>query len=59
MFFGRTFFKTQREIRIVLPDKRIEDSIIINFEGIRDQVIVLDTEDLLEGEFEIPKSILY
>ncbi|QNQ51867.1 MULTISPECIES: hypothetical protein [Bacillus amyloliquefaciens group] len=60
MFFWKDlFFKTQREIRIVLPEKRIEDSIIINFEGIRDQAIVLDTEDLLEGEFEIPKSILY
>ncbi|WCL64278.1 hypothetical protein PNF29_07125 [Bacillus subtilis] len=61
MFFWKDiFFKTQREIRIVLPEKRIEDSIIINFEGIRDQAIVLNTEELLgEAEFEIPKSIFY
>lgn len=59
MFFWKDhFFKTQREIRIVLPEKRIEDSIIVNFEGIRDQAIVLNTKDLLDSvEFEIPKSM--
>ncbi|OOE22027.1 hypothetical protein [Bacillus subtilis] len=61
MFFWKDhFFKTQREIRIVLPEKRIENNLIVNFQGIRDEAFVLNTEDLFDDiKFEIPKSMFY
>ncbi|MGG1400276.1 hypothetical protein ABE288_21000 [Bacillus salipaludis] len=56
LFWKDNFFNYQREARIVITNKLVENSFILNIGDIRDKALVINAKEFLtEAEFSYPK----
>lgn len=54
MFFWKdSYFEHQREFRIVILNENIETPLTVKFESIKENTMILRTQDLLSGEYGI------